>query len=178
MIYGITGTIGAGKGTVVQYFVQEKGFKHYSVREFLSEEIRKRGVVEDRNSFREVANELRKTHTPAYIIEKLYARAIESEGCAIIDSIRALGEAIFLKDNGVKIIAVDADREIRYERIRTRASVTDHVDFKTFVLQEDRELRAEEAHDMNIRGVMKMADFHIKNNGTVKDLYKSISEVV
>ena len=36
-IIGITGTIGAGKGTIVDYLVKQKNFKHYSVRNFLIE---------------------------------------------------------------------------------------------------------------------------------------------
>ncbi|MBR5146904.1 MAG: AAA family ATPase, partial [Bacteroidales bacterium] len=43
-IIGITGTIGAGKGTIVDYLVKEKGYVHYSVREFLAEEVKKRGL--------------------------------------------------------------------------------------------------------------------------------------
>lgn len=42
LIIGITGTIGAGKGTVSDYLVNKKGFKHFSVREFLIKEINKR----------------------------------------------------------------------------------------------------------------------------------------
>ena len=33
IIIGITGTLGAGKGTVVEY-LKKKSFKHYSVRSF------------------------------------------------------------------------------------------------------------------------------------------------
>ena len=58
MIIGITGTLGAGKGTIVECLL-EKGFKHYSVREFLVEEICKRGLEVNRNSMVLVANELR-----------------------------------------------------------------------------------------------------------------------
>ena len=43
-IIGITGTLGAGKGTIVDYLVQKKGYLHYSVRAFLSEEVKRRGL--------------------------------------------------------------------------------------------------------------------------------------
>ena len=43
-IIGITGTIGAGKGTIVDYLVKEKGYVHYSVRAFIAEEIQRRGL--------------------------------------------------------------------------------------------------------------------------------------
>ncbi len=59
MIIGITGTSGAGKGTVVDYLLK-KGFKHYSVRDFLTEEILKRGLEPNRDNMIFVANELRK----------------------------------------------------------------------------------------------------------------------
>ena len=39
MIIGITGTDGSGKGTVVDYLVEQKGFKHYSARAIFEEEI-------------------------------------------------------------------------------------------------------------------------------------------
>ncbi len=165
MIIGVTGTIGAGKGTLVDYLVERHGFTHYSVREFLIEEIEKRGMVPDRSAMRSVANELRAAHGPAYIIESLYARALENGGDALIESIRAIGEAEFLKEKGAKILAVDADRKIRYERIQQRGASTDQVDFDTWVMQEERELASVEPWDMNVLGVMAMADVRIENDG-------------
>ncbi|MDR0438308.1 MAG: AAA family ATPase, partial [Bacteroidales bacterium] len=50
MIIGITGTIGAGKGTIVDYLVSQKGFLHFSVRDFLSEEIERRGLPVNRDT--------------------------------------------------------------------------------------------------------------------------------
>ena len=165
MIIGVTGTIGAGKGTLVDYLVERHGFTHYSVREFLIEEIEKRGMVPDRSAMRSVANELRAERGPAYIIESLYARALENGGDALIESIRAIGEAEFLKEKGAKILAVDADRKIRYERIQQRGASTDLVDFDTWVMQEERELASVEPWDMNVLGVMATADVRIENDG-------------
>ena len=59
-IIGITGTHGAGKGTVTNYLVNKKGFKHYSARDFIVDEIKKRSLLVDRDSMREVSNDLRK----------------------------------------------------------------------------------------------------------------------
>ncbi|MBU2103656.1 AAA family ATPase [Patescibacteria group bacterium] len=169
MIIGVTGTIGAGKGTLVEYLVEKRGFTHYSVREFLIEEIEKRGIVPaDRSAMRQVANELRAEYGPAYIIESLYARAVETGGDALIESIRAIGEAEFLKEKGAKILAVDADRKIRYERICERGASTDQVDFDTWIMQEERELASVEPWDMNVLGVMAMADVRIENDGPIE----------
>jgi len=43
-IIGITGTLGAGKGTIVGFLSTKKGYVHYSVRAYLIEEIEKRGM--------------------------------------------------------------------------------------------------------------------------------------
>ncbi len=69
IIIGITGTLGAGKGTVVDYLKEKYGFVHFSVREFLRGEVLKRGMEPNRDSFTSVANDLRAHHTPSYIVD-------------------------------------------------------------------------------------------------------------
>ena len=174
MILGVTGTIGAGKGTVVEYLVKEEGFAHYSVRDFLIQEIHKRGLAENRDSMREVANNLREKYGPSSVIESLYAKAAQEGHDALIESVRAIGEADFLKGHGVKLLAVDADRKIRFDRVRMRASSTDDVDFDTFVMHEERELASTEPFDMNIIGVMAMSDYRIENDGSLEELHAKV----
>ena len=78
-IIGITGTLGAGKGTIVQYLLDNKNFKHYSVRQFLIEELQRRGTkVIDRNAMTLLGNELRAEHSPSYITDCLYEQAKEN----------------------------------------------------------------------------------------------------
>jgi len=173
MIIGITGTNGSGKGTVVDYLVQ-RGFDHYSARDFIVEEIQRRGLTVDRSAMRDVANDLRKTHSPSYVIESLYERARQAGKDAVIESIRTIGEADYLKSHGALLLAVDADRQVRYERIVLRGSATDRVSFEQFCEQEDREMNAQDAWDMNVSGVMLRADSHVVNSGTRDELHAQI----
>jgi len=62
MIIGITGTDGGGKGTVVEYLVEKKGFVHCSARALWVDEIKKRGLEVNRANMRIVANDLRAKH--------------------------------------------------------------------------------------------------------------------
>ena len=175
MILGITGTIGAGKGAVVEY-LKQKGFEHHSVRELLLEEARKRGLPEDRTTLRNLGNELRRTHHPAHVVETLHGRA-EGKN-AVIESIRTVGEAEFLKSLGGKILAIDADKKTRYERAVARGSSTDNLTFEQFVEEEDRDMASTEPWDMNVFAVMDMADFKIDNNGTEEELRAKVDKVL
>ena len=76
-IIWITGPQAAGKWEIVNYLVEKKWFAHYSVRWFLTEEIEKRGLPLDRDSMREVANDLRANYWPSYITDQLFLQAKE-----------------------------------------------------------------------------------------------------
>ena len=107
---GITGTLGAGKGTIVDYLIQKKGFVHYSVRAFLIEEIERRGMPVNRDSMTLVGNDLRAQHSPSWIVEQLYAQAQTSGKNCIIESIRTPGEVEALRNKpNFYLFAVDAD---------------------------------------------------------------------
>lgn len=178
MIIGITGTNGAGKGTVVEYLVEKKGFMHYSAREFIYEEIDRRGLERNRDSTNLVGNDLRKQYGPAYVVQSLYEKALHAGGNAVIESVRTIGEAERLKAEGMVILAVDADRELRYERAVGRGTELDRISFEEFCEQEDREMAQIEPWDMNIFGVMRMADAVILNNGTLAELTMQIEEAL
>ena len=75
IIIGITGTLGAGKGTIVDYLIEKRQFLHYSVRSYLIEEAERRGLPINRDTFVVVANDLRATHCPSFITDELFKRA-------------------------------------------------------------------------------------------------------
>ncbi len=170
MIIGITGTLGAGKGTVVG-FLKERGFVHFSVRDFLIEEIKKRGLDVNRDNMVLVANDLRQKNGAAYIVEELYRRAIR-KGCdAVIESVRCVGEVEALRGkDGFVLWAVDADIESRYARIVERGGCTDKVSFQEFVLQEEREMMNKDINKQNLKGCIEMANVRIRNDWTVEEL--------
>lgn len=172
MIIGITGTLGAGKGTVVEYLTQ-KGFTHYSVRDFLSAELQKRGVDKTRDTMLALANELRATNGPGYIAEQLVAQA-RSGGNAVIESIRSIGEAEYLKQNGALLWAVDASVELRYERITKRASETDHISFEKFKEDELAEFANTDPSKPNLKALIERADAVFTNSGTQEELFVKV----
>jgi dephospho-CoA kinase len=150
IILGITGTLGAGKGTVAGY-LKEKGFGYYSVREFLTEEIVKRGMPINRDSMVEVGNDLRAKNGPSYILDTLYTRAEADGKDAVIESIRTVGEVQELRKKGMLLLSVDADPQIRYSRVQFRKTETDNVSFETFMEHELRESEGDDPGKQNLR---------------------------
>ena len=178
MIIGITGTAGAGKGTIVDY-LRQKGFKHYSARGFIYAELDRRGLSHERHNTRAVANDLREKHAPEYIISELYKEAKSEGGDAIIESVRNLGELEFLQgQDDFYMVSVDADPKLRYDRIQERAESIDKVTFEQFMEHDKLELYGKEKWEMNIAGIIEQSDYRLTNEGTLEDLHKQIDEML
>lgn len=175
MIIGITGTLGAGKGTVVEY-LKHKGFTHYSVRDFLTAELARRGMEKNRDNMLTVANDLRTTYGPGYIAEELIAQAVAGGGNAVIESIRSLGEGAAIKANGGRMWAVDADLPVRYRRITRRGSETDAVSYEKFVQDEAAEFANQDPAKNNLQRLIETADAVFQNNGTPEELFAQVEE--
>jgi len=175
MIIGITGTDGSGKGAAVDYLVKHKGFVHYSSRELIIEEIKKRGLVATRQQLRLVANDLRKQKGLAVIVETALEK-MRHDGVthAVIESIRAIKEVETLRRAGGILLAIDADQAIRYSRIIGRKSASDKVSFEEFVSQEALEMNDSDPNGMQKAAVINMADHTIINNGSMSELCLSI----
>ena len=178
-IIGITGTLGAGKGTVVDYLREHYGYRHYSVRGYLIGEARRRGMELNRDTFVVVANDLRARHSPSYITDQLYLQAVENGGDAIIESVRTPGEVEALrKQEHFVLFAVDADPKIRYGRVVGRGSETDHISYETFLENEAREMDSTDPNHQNIGRCMRMADYVFHNNGDFEALYAQIERAL
>ncbi|MFC1682185.1 deaminase [Nanoarchaeota archaeon] len=177
MIIGITGTLGAGKGTVVDY-LKNKGFTHYSVREFLTEEVKKRGLPVNRDSMVLVGNQLREMFSPSYIIDQLFSKAKETRQDCIIESLRNPGEVEALKKKEDSfLIAVDALSQIRYSRIFKRQSETDNLTYQEFLENEKREMESTDPNKQNLKKCIEMADFVLTNDSSFENLYEQLEKI-
>ena len=176
MVIGITGSFGAGKGTVVEYLKKEKGFTHYSASGFIVEEIERRGLEVNRDTMAIVANDLRELHGPSYIIDSLYARAKERGGDVIIESLRAVAEVRRIKELGGIVLGIDAEPEIRYAHSVARNSEKDHVTYEKWLSQERAESNQTNPHKQNIFGALKESDYIISNNDSLEGLYEKVEE--
>lgn len=178
MIVGLTGSFGAGKGCIAHYLVNEKKFAHFSARTFITEELKRRGLPIDRDAMARVANDLRATHGPTYIFEQLVQMAKDHGGDAVIESIRAVAEARYTKEQGGVVLGIDAEPQIRYERIVRRGSETDQVTYEEWREQELRESNPDDPTKQDIFGALQESDYIIVNTGSLEQLKAEVDAFI
>ncbi|PID83171.1 hypothetical protein CSB11_02395 [Candidatus Campbellbacteria bacterium] len=178
-IIGITGTIGAGKGTVVDYLVDQKNFVHLSVRSYLTEILENQNKELSRENMFNLANKLREENGSDFIIQELYKKATETNKNVIIESVRTVGEVKALQNKqNFYLISVDADIQKRYNRILERKSSTDNISFEQFQTEEEKEMISEDETKQNLKKCIEMSDFQIQNNGDFESLYKQVDQIL
>ncbi|HIH52433.1 MAG TPA: hypothetical protein HA284_02760, partial [Nanoarchaeota archaeon] len=160
-------------------YLKTKGFTHYSVRSFIVEEIKKRGLPINRDTMVLIGNKLREANSPSYIIEEIYEKAKLENSNTVIESLRTIGEVEALrKKKDFYLFSVDADIERRYDRILKRKIESDFVSFEEFVSNEKREMENKDLFKQNLKRCIEMADFKFENNGTIEDLYKGVEKIL
>jgi dephospho-CoA kinase len=175
VIIGITGTDGAGKGTVVDYLVTQHGFVHYSSRDIIAEFVVAKGLPMTRNQLRLTANELRTEYGDDYVVRQAFEQATrDGAEKIIVESIRATAEAAYLKTSGGILLAVDADSTVRFLRVQARRSLTDQVDVATFIAQEELEKNDPDPHGMQKAKVMEQADYTLMNDSSREVLHQHV----
>lgn len=177
LVVGITGTLGAGKGTVVE-MLKEKGFVHYSARDYIRKRVQAMGLKPDRDTFTMVANAAREKEGGDFIAKGLLEQANKDGKNCIIESIRNVKEVEYLKKHcNFVLLCVDADIKIRYSRIIKRDSETDNVDFDTFVADEQREMSPTDENKQNLGLVIRMADYTIDNSKDLDNLKQQVDKI-
>ena len=177
---GLTAFHGAGKGEVAKY-LSSKGFRHFSVRhDVLWPEVDRQGLPRDRDSLNRVGNQLRQEHGADYVTRVLVDKALESGVNTVVESFYTLSEIHHARQEsralGVKftLMAVDADREIRYSRICKRASETDNLSFAEFCEKELRESSSLDPKQHNLRACRDIADIVVLNQDSIEHFHRQL----
>jgi len=115
-IIGITGAFGSGKTTAAQYF-KKKGYTVIALSKPLEEEAIKRKLPLTRKILQDIGNEWREKYGSGILATKALSSA-KNNGKLVIDGLRNLGEVEALRKNNGVLLAIVADRDIRFERLR------------------------------------------------------------
>jgi dephospho-CoA kinase len=174
MIIGIAGTLGAGKGTVVEY-LKSKGFAHYSSSDTLRHILAERSLPIDREHMSALANELSNDQEGGVLQDSHRLSQTNKHKDSILEALHRVSEGEYITKIGGTILGVDADIRVRFDRVKTRGdSAKDNVTFEQFVADSDREDEGKTGSGPNIRAVLNMADHTIHNDGTIEELHAKV----
>ena len=181
-ILGVGGTDGSGKDTVVKLITEDLGWQYISVSDILRDELNKRGIELSRKNLRHLSAEWRRNHGLGVLVDKAVAEFNKKHPGLVIASLRNYGEADEIHKLGGKVIWIDADPKVRYERIISRQRGTeDQVSFEEFLAEEQEQMEhyKGDPNTLNLSGVKERADIFIKNNtNDVADLKKSTQKAL
>ncbi len=169
---GLTGTNGSGKGAAAEYFIS-KGYAFYSLSDVIREELKKDGLDLTRDNLIRKGNELRAAGGADFLARQVMEKV---EGKAVIDSIRNPEEIRFLKDKkNFILLAIDADVELRYERVKKRGRDESAATLQEFIEKEDEE-KTTNPMQQQLHTCLEIADFTVLNEGSLEDLYHKLEK--
>jgi hypothetical protein len=147
----------------------------------LREELTRRGQTHERHNMRSLSTEWAQEHGPAVLSLKTieaYVAEEEAEGYSGlgIGSIRRVAEAEAVSQEGGVVIWVDAERQMRYDRLQSarRGRHEDMQPFEEWALQEEVEMNPEsdDPNILNMAGVRDIANIKIDNNFSTQQEYR------
>lgn len=180
MIIGITGTYRAGKGTISEHLVSKRNFKHYSSSKYIEEYLVKKGLTKiDRDAMIAGGNEIREKFGPDFIVRELYKMAQTEGGNIIIESIRNVREAEFIKSQPDSFLfAVDADPLKRFNRAAMLGGIKDRRDFNEFLASELKEFSSTNPNEQNLGKCIEMADYKFMNNENPEAMFAEVDKTL
>lgn len=177
-IIGLAGTNGSGKDTVGKILADEYGYLFVSLTDILRAELKREGLSTKRENMRHLSSQWRQQYGLGVLVdrakEEFTQSKLEYRGLAM-GSIRNPGEADAIHDSNGIVLWIDADPQIRYQRVIENSAqrgadraVDDNKTFQEFMAEEAEEMNHPEVSDgttLSGSEVKAKSDVFINNNG-------------
>lgn len=176
IVIGLVGRKGAGKGTVAALVKKRYGADTYRFSDCLREILAQLSIPDSRENLIKLSEILRQGFGQDALKRALAARARKSgHDLIVIDGIRRLDDLNGLEELGeIKLVAIEAPMELRYERISKRGENADETaaDFELFKQQENAPT------EITIAEVEARAWSRIDNSRSYEELERQVEELV
>lgn len=176
IILGFTGLPACGKGTAAKYFIDKYGAKSFRFSTIMRDLLDRLYLPQSRENMSHISTVLRQNFT-----EDLFAKVMAEDvkraetNIVVIDGARRLADVTHLKKlPEFKLISIEVDMKIRYERLVKRDENPDDKNKTWEQFQADHQLETE----LSIPELMKQADININNNGTLEEFYQQLDKLV
>jgi dephospho-CoA kinase len=175
IIIGLVGPIASGKGVTKKYLETKHGAKHCKFSTPLRDILIRLRLDISRDHLIDMSTILREKFG-----QDLFAKVIASDASrldadiVVVDGVRRIDDIEHLSTLPYfKLVKIDADPKIRYERLKIRNENVGDAEktFSEFMEDHERETEA------TIPGVMEKAQYSLDNDGSLEELYKQIDEL-
>ncbi|GAC1500651.1 MAG: hypothetical protein NVS1B10_04380 [Candidatus Saccharimonadales bacterium] len=183
VIFGLSGSNGAGKDTVGNILATRYNYCFISVTDILRSHLKDLGQPGSRENSRELSAKWRRQSGLGVLVDKaveVYQSSQTKYAGLVISSIRNSGEADSIHDLGGQMIWIDADPKIRYERIQANISTRgrledDNKSFEQFLAEEEIEMNrplSGDAATLNMKDVKAKCDVFLDNSQPDLDVFQ------
>jgi dephospho-CoA kinase len=180
-IIGIGGTNGSGKDTFGEILRKDFGWFFISVSDLLRHEASRRSLEVERRNLRKISAEWREKFGVGVLMDKAveeFEKQKDNYSGLVISNLRNPGEADEIHKLGGKVVWVDADQKVRYQRIEARLrSAEDHKTYEQFIKEEQEEMGyGGDENSLHMAAVKAKADIFIENNSNDVESFKKAAQ--
>jgi len=164
---------GAGKSTIVSK-LKESGYETFSLGDGVRAEAKKQNLEPTGENLGKLMLDLREKNGPGAVAELLKESIQNStHKIIIIDGVRSIHEINVFKETGnVKLLAVNASPEIRFNFLRERKRSDDPITREKFEERDNREI------GVGLEKIIQLADDSIENNNvTIEQMVDSATKI-
>lgn len=176
LILGFTGEMVSGKGTAAKYVCEKYGSTSHRFSTILRDILNRVYLEHSRENMQKLSSALRSTFGEEVMAKSISLDVQNDKGeIVVIDGIRRFPDIKYLSElPHFKLIYIEADIEVKYERLLKR---NENPDDATKTLEQFKEDHKEEAENQ-IRGLKEHSQYIIDNNGTSENFYSQIDKII
>ena len=175
-ILGLVGPIASGKDTVKKYLEKKYSALGCRFSSILRDVLERINLPNSRENMQGLSTILRQRFGEDILAKAFAADTIKlKSNIVVVDGVRRMADIRFLKKvQGFVLVAVNANPEIRFERLVKRGENAGDAKKTYNQFLKDHQYETELA----VPVLMKKAKYKLNNNGPLTDLHKQIDKLI